>query len=328
MFNPYPWQKVPWQFLASELTQQRLTHALLMHGASGLGKRDFAIAFSAYVLCDQKNNTLACGQCQSCRWIQAGSHPDFYHVQLEEKSKSIKVDQLRSLTESLHKTSQRNGYQVAVIESADTMNRSAANALLKTLEEPPGDVLIILVADRMNTFPATIVSRCQYVGFCAAESETSIPWLQKQVNSDVNVSLLLKVAEYAPLRALEFLELGYFEVRDQLLRYLLDVQRHDAGPIAQSDEFAKKDLSLLLNILMSLISDVIRLQHGVQGETLSHSDRLVQLQALAKAHDVLKMHEYFQQCQKALASTQSGIHLNPQLLLEDLMIQYYRCCGK
>lgn len=325
MLNPYPWQQKPWQFLQSEISQDRLAHALLLHGVWGLGKRDFATAFSAHVLCDHKGSA-ACGQCQSCQWFQAGSHPDFFHVTLEEKSKAIKVDQLRALTQVLEKTSQRGGYQVALIESADTMNRAAANALLKTLEEPLGQVMIMLVADRLNTLPATIISRCQYVGFCAAPDDDTLRWLQQKVEGDVNPALLLKAADYAPLRALEYMELGYFELRDRLLRHLLRVQRNETDPISTAAEFLKQEISLLLTILMSMVSDIVRLQHGVKSDALCHSDRFAQLQTLAQAHDVIKLHEYFQSCQKALAAAESGIHVNPQLLLESLFIDYYRCC--
>jgi len=326
MFNAYPWQKKPWQFLISEVQQNRLAYALLLHGVTGLGKRDFAAAFSAYILCDHRTSVSACGECQSCRWFKAGSHPDFFRVTLEEKSKAIKVDQLRELRQSLEKTSHRGGYQVALIESADTMNRAAANALLKTLEEPPGKIVILLVADRLNTLPATIISRCQYVSFYSSPNEDAVSWLQEKIDGDMDPRLLLKVADYAPLRALRYLELGYFELRDQLLRHLLSVQCDEINPIAPAAEFLKHELPLLLTILMSMISDVVRLQHGVKPDLLSHSDRLAQLQSLAQSHDIIKLHEYFQSCQKALAAAQSGIHINPQLVLENLFIDYYWCC--
>lgn len=325
MFNPYPWQQKPWRFLISEIQQDRLVHALLLHGIAGLGKRDFATAFSAYILCDRRTNLSACGECQSCHWFKAGSHPDFFRVSLEEKSKSIKIDQLRELKSRLEKTAQRGGYQIALIESADTMNRAAANALLKTLEEPPGKVLILLVADRLNTLPPTIISRCQYIGFCASPNEEAAIWLQEKVGNDVDSRLLLKVAEYAPLRALEYVQLDYFTLRDQLLRHLLRVQRNEVDPIAPAADFLKQELSLLLTILMSIISDIVRLQHGVKSDVLSHSDRLAQLQSLAQSHDIIKLHEYFQSCQKALADAQSGVAINPQLLLENLLIDYCRC---
>ena len=326
MLNPYPWQQKPWQFLLSEVRQDRLAHALLLHGIAGLGKRDFATAFSAYILCDHKNNVSACGECQSCRWFTVGSHPDFFRVPLEDKSKAIKVDQLRELKQHLEKTSQRGAYQVALIESADTMNRAAANALLKTLEEPPGKVVILLVADRLNTLPATIMSRCQYVGFCASPNDEAVMWLRDQLDDQKDPYLLLKVADYAPLRALAYVELGYFELRDQLLRHLLRVQRNEINPVAPAADFLKQELSLLLTILMSMISDVIRLQHGVKPEVLLHSDCLDQLQSLAQSHDIIKLHDYFQTCQRALAEVQSGIAINPQLLLESVFIDYYRCC--
>lgn len=323
MFNPYPWQKKSWQLLVNQVRQDHLAHALLLHGVSGLGKRDFSRAFAAYVLCDDKKET-ACGRCQSCRWFQAGSHPDFFRVALEEKSKSIKVDQLRVLTQALEKTSQRGGYQVAVIESADTMNRAAANALLKTLEEPVGSVLIMLVVDRLHALPATVVSRCQTVGFFAGLDSLVLDWLEQRVGAQSDSAFLLKLAEHAPLRALDYVERDYLGWRDQLLRHLLRVQCHEVDPISIVSEFLKQELTFILMILMSLVSDVLRLLHGIPLEKLVHSDRLAQLQSLANAQNIISWHEYFQSCQKTLASVQSGIHLNPQLLLENLLIQYCR----
>ncbi len=327
MLNPYPWQQKTWQFLISGVREARLAQALLLHGISGLGKRDFAMAFSAHVLCDGKlDRDKACQQCQSCQWFKAGSHPDFFHISLKEKSKSIKIDQLRALRNSLEQTSQRGGYQIALIESADTMNHAAANALLKTLEEPPGKVVILLVANCLDPLPATIISRCQRIAFCASPNKVAVSWLQQQLSGDKKIDLLLKVADYAPLRALEYAQSNYFEFRDQLLRHLLRIQKGEVHPIALTVSFLDQPLSFLLIVLMSIISDVVRLQHGVQYDALLHLDRLAQLQSLAQLHDVVRLHEYFQLCQKALAAEHSGIHINPQLLLENLLIDYYWCC--
>jgi len=323
MFSPYPWQEKQWCFLLSEVRQNRLAHALLLDGAAGFGKTDFASALSAYILCDQTNEAMACGECQSCRWLQAGSHPDFFRVVLEEKSKSIKVDQVRTLISQLDKTSQRASYQIALIESAHTMNRASANALLKTLEEPLGQVLIILVADRLNALPATIISRCQLIKFSSASNDAAIHWLQERIQPDMDPKLLLKVSDDAPLRALQYVELGYYTVRDTLLRHLLQIQRREVDPIAPVTELLKQELSLLLTILMSMVLDVVRLQHGVKVEALSHVDRLDQLQSLAKLHDRVKLHGYFQSCQKTLAAVQSGVPLNEQLVLENILVEYY-----
>src|SRR3990167_9344519 len=110
----YPWQQLQWQQLLSQHQQQRLPQALLLSGQSGLGKKEFALSVANLVLCE-KNDTGACGHCRSCRLFQAGNHPDFLHVSPEENSKTVKIDQIRELTVSLNQTSQRKGYQVAMI---------------------------------------------------------------------------------------------------------------------------------------------------------------------------------------------------------------------
>ncbi len=319
----YPWQEKQWQLLLSQYRQQRLPQALLFQGIQGLGKADFAKAFSAYILCDNTPNySEACGQCRSCELLRAGNHPDFYWLEPEEKSKSIKVEQLRDLIYRLGQTSQRTAYQVTVIHPAETMNRAAANALLKTLEEPFGDVLIILVCNRVNTLPATILSRCQRIAFFPSADDKTLEWLQQQLKTEVNPALLLKMAEYAPLQALALMDANYFELRDQVLRHLLRIQRKEIDPIAPVVDFLKKDLNLLLHAMMTIVMDMARLRHEVMTDRLVHTDRLAQLQSLSQQADVTELQNYFLACLRAQAALQSPIHINPQLLLENLFIEY------
>ena len=129
------------------------------------------------MLCNQVDNGIACGQCSGCITLQAGSHPDFLSLQPEEKSKFIKVDQIRSLCESMAKTSQQGGWKVAVIFPAETMNIAASNALLKSLEEPEPNTLIILVSSRLSTIPMTIRSRCQIQSSAIPSTDIAQQWL-------------------------------------------------------------------------------------------------------------------------------------------------------
>ena len=150
MNSIYPWQKKQWQQLTQQYEAGRLPYALLLDGIEGVGKADFALAFASFLLCESQTNKMACGQCKSCKMFEAASHPDFISVGLEEKAKNIKVAQVRSLCEALQKTAQYQGFQVVIINPADKMNRASANALLKTLEEPAGQVLIILITSQRH----------------------------------------------------------------------------------------------------------------------------------------------------------------------------------
>ncbi len=135
--SPYPWQVDQFDQVSQLFQTARLPHALLIQGEPGLGKLVFAQALAQLILC-QKNKagastSMACGQCKGCQLFQAGTHPDLLAVQLEEKAKQIKVNQIRRLVDFVSKTSQLEGMQVIIIEPAEAMNINAANALLKSL---------------------------------------------------------------------------------------------------------------------------------------------------------------------------------------------------
>ena len=148
----YPWQKNQWQRLLSQHRQERLPHALLLTGAAGLGKETFARQFAQFLLCKAAGESV-CGQCAGCSLILANNHPDLLMIAPEESGKNIKVDQIRDMSATLNQTAQRAGYQVAIISPAEALNRAAANALLKTLEEPSGRVLLLLVSHQPGALP-------------------------------------------------------------------------------------------------------------------------------------------------------------------------------
>jgi DNA polymerase-3 subunit delta' len=231
----YPWQQSQWQHLLTQQQSRRLPQALLFSGQRGLGKKDFALALAELVLCET-GSEIACGICHSCQLFRAGSHPDFFMVYPEEEGKTIKVDQIRDLTASLNQTAQLNGYQVAVICPAEAMNVAAANALLKTLEEPPGPVLIILISHHLGGLPITIVSRCQKIAFFATDYAKTLNWLAPQVSGgEEQAQRLLKMANGAPLLALELASVNYLSLRDALLQHLVAMQQEQKNPIQGVD---------------------------------------------------------------------------------------------
>ena len=172
----YAWQQEQYNRLVKAYLSGTMPHALLLHGLAGVGKYDVASQLANTVLCE-KAASLPCGSCESCRWFEAGSHPDMFEVRPEEKSKVIKISQIRSLIQRLQKTAQKR-YQVVILHPADQLNRAAANALLKTLEEPAGAVLIMLLSDRPSRLPATILSRCQRVSFQVNDSRLAVEWIK------------------------------------------------------------------------------------------------------------------------------------------------------
>lgn len=178
-----PWLADAFRRLALALDGDRQHPALLVAGPPGTGKRDFARAFAAAALCHERaGDAPACGHCRDCTLLAAGTHPDFARVTLEEREPGklrteITVEQVRALCARLALASQFGGWQVAVIDPADKMNASAANALLKTLEEPSAPSLIVLVSDDPSRLPATIRSRCQRIDAVAPPEAVALDWL-------------------------------------------------------------------------------------------------------------------------------------------------------
>ncbi len=166
MSAPYTWQVQQWQRMNAARQQQRLHHALLLNGIRGLGLEAFAQELARGLLCEQPGEEGgACGQCKSCLLYAAGSHPDIVQIRPEEDSRVIKIDAIRELTGFMELKAQYGRYRIAIIDPAEAMNRNAANSLLKTLEEPPEQAIIILVNNDYMRLPVTIRSRCQRLIF-------------------------------------------------------------------------------------------------------------------------------------------------------------------
>lgn len=317
----YPWQQLQWQTLLTQRKQNRLPHAILLTGQRGLGKLDFANVLAKAVLCEQSHD-FACDQCRSCHLFNSGSHPDFMPVAVEEKSKTIKVDQIRELIAKLNQTSQRNGYQVAIINPAEALNRAAANAFLKTLEEPVGQVLLLLVSHQTNHLPATVLSRCQRLTFTSTDHAAVLSWLKSQVSTDVDAPLLLKMAHDAPLRVLHLVEANYLKLRDDLLGHLWQIHQNNANPLAPSGALLKHDRDLLMQAFSTIILDILRLQLQVNAHYIVNEDRvkpLQQLSALIKRNNLLALMAHVQQVQQLLRSAANS---NVQMMLESLLLQW------
>lgn len=208
---PLPWQATHW----SNWLQQsnRLGHAYLLTGAEGIGLTDFAYAMAQGVLCIQPG-IEPCNHCAQCHQFRQRTHPDFFHVKVAEDKKEISVDQIRDLSQKIYTTSHQGGFKVALLEAVETLNASAFNALLKTLEEPPAQTLLILTAHHVGQLPATVISRCRQIAFATPMQSESMAWLQHQL-PQADVPLLKKALKNnwgAPLSARQWIENKGFEL--------------------------------------------------------------------------------------------------------------------
>jgi len=220
----YPWLSGHWSFFIQRLQRQTLAHALMVEGPAGTGKTELARAMVYRLLC-RENLPEACGECRSCKLFAGAAHPDFFELVPDEGSEVIKVDQVRGLISRLDLTTSISQRKVAYIHPAEAMNGAAANALLKSLEEPNGDTVIILVSDNPGRLPITIRSRCQAISIKQPDAQLVTGWLEQRSDStDGQIKDALLAAGGSPLRAAEYLDSpdldGYGKVQKGLARLL------------------------------------------------------------------------------------------------------------
>lgn len=226
-----PWAQRSFERVLRVLDGGRLGHGLLICGPEKLGKRQLMQALIARLLCTEAGAAqAACGVCRSCRLLAAGTHPDYHEVTLLPNDKGvlkkeIGVDQIRGISQILGLTAQLGGAIVAAVHPADALNRAAANALLKTLEEPQDGRYLLLLTSKPHRLPATVRSRCQRIEMCLPDRDEARQWLQQQHGSGVDVQRALALAEGHPGRADDFLRHGGLALFDSVSRDLLGLAR-------------------------------------------------------------------------------------------------------
>lgn len=310
---PYFWQKTQWDSLIKRKLVGNMPHAFLLTGMQGLGKTAFANQLAKALLCAE-NQTNACGQCRYCELFAAETHPDFYRIKPVESGKKIKVDQIRELILQLNQTAQQNNNKVAVIESAEAMHHAAANALLKTLEEPSKKTFIILVTDNLFLLPATIRSRCQIIKFSAPPFAAALAWLQQFVTSDVE--LLLSFAEGAPLKALSYAQ---EEILNKHLVLLTDLEELLKGkdPVKIASGWLKEPSDFIITYLIIIITDIIYLQFSLVNNRVSDKQYASKLANIIHKVNRTNLFIYLDKLYTVRREMLLS-NLNQQLLLEEL----------
>ena len=208
----YPWQSEPWQQL--QQLRSRLPHAILFYGPTGIGKTEFAEHFAQSLLCETPlADGRGCGTCGSCGWFAQYSHPDYRRVRPEvldeddaaedaeaaesgdtkktakstkAPSKDIRIDQVRALGDFMNISTHRQGKRVIVLYPAEALNAASANALLKTLEEPPPNTVFILVSNSLDRLLPTILSRCRKFALPMPTHDEALEWLKQQNIKDAD----------------------------------------------------------------------------------------------------------------------------------------------
>jgi DNA polymerase-3 subunit delta' len=317
----FPWQDSLWQQLAGRAQH---AHAYLLHGPAGIGKRALAERLMARLLCQRPEGLDACGQCKSCLLLQAGSHPDNYVLEPEEADKAIKVDQVRELVSFVVQTAQLGGRKVVLIEPVESMNINAANALLKSLEEPSGNTVLLLVSHQPSRLLPTIKSRCVQQA-CPLPSEAmSLQWLSRALPdcSEEERVELLTLAAGSPLAAVSLQAQGVREQRALVVEGVKKLLKQQQSPTQLAESWNAIPLLLLFDWFCDWSNLVLRYQLTQDEQGLGLQDMRKVLQYLAQKSSqakVLNIQDWIlAQRQKVL----SKANLNRVLLLEALLVQW------
>lgn len=314
-----PWQQRAYSQALVALDGERLSHALLVTGAQGLGKVELARTLANRLLCRQPHEGFACGQCRSCKLLAAGTHPDLLEETFEltdkgEPRKEILIAQVRRLCDALMLTPQIAAGQVALIHPADALNRNAANALLKTLEEPPAGRHLILIADRPMRLPATIRSRCQVLRVDPPSREEALAWLVAQGIARNEAEAALQAAGGNPGIARRWLAEGGMALRASVARDLAALAKGGSGPVETMDAWVKDRPAQRLAFAAMLVREHLAAVSGAAG-----TDELVRA-GLPQRLPSARAATWFDNANHVRAALETS--LRPDLQIAELMRQW------
>lgn len=324
----YPWQVSQWEKLQSTRLAGRLPHALLLSGVSGLGKQAFAQAFVKSFFCQtatisqQSDNC----KCHACRLVHEKTHPDLLWVEPEKAGQAIKVDQIRELSGFIGQSGLMSLERIAVIHPAESMNINAANALLKTLEEPSEGSHILLVSNQPGSLPATIRSRCQQIIFPKPNKDIALKWLKESTNkSEQDVKALLHLAHGAPCAARELSESKVSQKRTEMIQVIIESLQANKNVLTLAGSLKEADCPILLQVVQTWLSDVMKLQLGVDESAILNDDFLTELQMVAHKVDLKRCEALLLWITAVQKSYLTGLNFNKRLIIETIFVRWGGC---
>ncbi|MDF7667263.1 DNA polymerase III subunit delta' [Orbaceae bacterium ESL0727] len=316
----YPWLVTPYQQLVAPILQQRAHHAFLLNYVPGSGEDAFITQFAKRLLCQQATGSEPCQKCHSCQLFAVDNHPDYYQVSCEKNKHAIGIDQIRSMTSKIYEKSQQGGNKVIWIKQAALMTEAAANALLKTVEEPPTNTYFILSDDHNHTLLPTIHSRCFGYFLPIPALDVSVAWLKERYPhyNDNELASALLLNENAPLAALALLAVDKWQQRKQFCATLLAIlPNNDYWSLAKTidaEQFIER-----INWFCSLLSDALKAKQKA-GRFIINRDEvpLVRLLARQQMSQIIQLYDLWCDARDKLF-TVTG--LNKELMIYNVLAQ-------
>lgn len=288
-----------WAMFEEHHRKQHLAHAILLTGSLRSNSLQFSRKMATTLLC--KTAEQACGCCQSCQLMACDEHPDLVTIFPEKIGSVIKIDQIRALQQIIFTTPQLSKNRVIIIHPAEKMNNSAANSLLKILEEPPPNTWFILVAEQISTLPPTIISRCQHWRMPLAHREDS--------------NYLAEGSYYPPDSARGLL----FSKHQTIIEQLSHMQKGHFSVNFLAQQWSEFDFNELIWLLYLINAQMI--QHALQEKsTITTAD--VMLQDMAEHIKPVRLYAQLDKLHEIIRNLNHTISINQLLTLEELLAGY------
>lgn len=332
----YPWQNVAWKQL--QQLRERLPHAVLFYGPEGIGKTAFAEHFAQSLLCQRLSSEgHACGACDSCGWFDQYNHPDYRRVRPEAldedsvsdsegdggsdkkkaaktPSKEIKIDQIRALADFMNISTHRQGMRVILLYPAEALNTAAANALLKTLEEPPPNTMFLLVSNSLDRLLPTILSRCRKFVLTMPGKDEALQWLNEQGVADADAWLAEQGG--APLAAQALAQAEGRETLDDFLQLL--ARPGIDGALKGAERLQKTPVGDLVAWQQRWLYDVFSLK--LSGRIRYYPRYRKELAMLAERANVSELMQALKSLKERRAVADHP--LAAKLFIEDMLLDY------
>lgn len=317
----YPWLNAPYRQILARYQEGRGHHALLLHAIKGNGDASLCYALARWLICQRPEGAKSCGQCHSCRLMLAGNHPDFYQPEPEKGRLSLGVDSIRQIIDPLYHHAQQGGAKVVWLPLAEVLTEQAANALLKTLEEPPDRTYFLLGCREPSRLLPTLRSRCLYRHLPVPDEAVALQWLRQQGSTSVDEArTALRLASGAPLGALELLRPARWAERAALCT---GVQQ----------ALARRDFLLLLPLLnqdkddeplhwlLSLLTDALKWQQDA-ADYIINQDQPQLVGALAARYPAGTLHHQLHHWLRCRSQWQEIAGINRELLLTNQLLNW------
>ncbi|EOW6643725.1 DNA polymerase III subunit delta' [Cronobacter muytjensii] len=317
----YPWLRPSFEHLVGNWQSGRGHHAVLIHALPGMGDDALIYALSRWRMCQQPQGQKSCGQCRACQLMQAGTHPDYYLAEPEKVKSTLGIDAIRDISEKLYDRARLGGAKVVWIKEAAQLTEAAANALLKTLEEPPENTWFLLGCREPEQLPATLRSRCFSWHLAPPEARYAEAWLARETQADPSrINAALRLTGGAPAAALALLQPEQWQQRVALSEKtaaalsggdwlsLLPALNHDQAPFR-------------LHWLASFLMDALKWRHGAYGALVNTDYQVLVAQLAQNFTPVIlqAMLDSLFRCRERLLNVAA---VNRELLLTELLLTW------